>query len=229
MYYVSPALELFDERRKIQNAQKSWHMKLNVVYYLEPGDCKVKARPPKVKGERKKKHLFHQHQHHLQTPQPPLQQQQPPLPPPPAPQQQLAEDEAPAARPPVPPAAPTSSTAEKSLTPAPLNIIQPSEAPVEEDDFKPRPIIPMLYVVPRTKKVVFDKERMSCQQAFEQFATQKSPSWREQTVPVEIPVKEEENAETENTEVGTEVSDSQVCVSKEVAVRFASCKQQVED
>uniref|UniRef100_A0A8B9RQ76 [histone H3]-trimethyl-L-lysine(9) demethylase n=1 Tax=Accipiter nisus TaxID=211598 RepID=A0A8B9RQ76_9AVES len=140
------------------------------------------------------------------SPQPPLQQQQPPLPPPPAPQQQLAEDEAPAARPPVLPAVPTSSTAEKSLPTAPLNIIQPSEAPVEEDDFKPRPIIPMLYVVPRTKKVVFDKERMSCQQAFEQFATQKSPGWQEQTVPMEISVKEEENAEAENTEVATETA-----------------------
>lgn len=68
----------------------------------------------------------------------------------------------------------------------------------------------MLYVVPRTKKVAFDKERMSCQQAFEQFATQKSPGWQEQAVPMEIPVKDEENAEAENTEVATEVSDSQV-------------------
>ncbi|KAJ7399953.1 Lysine-specific demethylase 4B [Pitangus sulphuratus] len=163
------------------------------------GECKVKARPPKVKGERKKKHLFHQHQHHLQAPQPPV---QPPVPPP-APQQQLAEGEAVAARPPVPPAP---AAAEKNLPPAPLNIIQPSEAPAEEEDFKPRPIIPMLYVVPRTKKVVFDKERMSCQQAFEQFATQKSLGWREQAVPLEIPGKEEENAEPANTEVTAETA-----------------------
>lgn len=100
---------------------------------------------------------------------------------------------------------------------------------MEEDDFKPRPIIPMLYVVPRTKKVVFDKERMSCQQAFEQFATQKSPSWQEETVPVEVSVKEEENAEAENTEVAAEVSDLQVCLTEEVTVRFASFKKQVED
>ncbi|XP_074664597.1 lysine-specific demethylase 4B isoform X3 [Strix aluco] len=180
------------------------------------GDCKAKARPPKIKGERKKKHLFHQHQHHLQAPQPPLQPQQPPLPPPPAPQQQLAEGEAPAARPPLPPAAPASSAAEKILPPAPLNVIQPSETPVEEDDFKPRPIIPMLYVVPRTKKVVFDKERMSCQQAFEQFATQKSPGWREQTVPMEIPVKEEENVEAENTEVATETASAFLKMKMEI-------------
>ncbi|XP_074783953.1 lysine-specific demethylase 4B isoform X2 [Athene noctua] len=178
------------------------------------GDCKAKARPPKIKGERKKKHLFHQHQHHLQAPQAPLQPQPPP--PPPAPQQQVAQDEGPVARPPLPPAAPASSTAEKSLPPAPLNIIQPSETPVEEDDFKPRPIIPMLYVVPRTKKVVFDKERMSCQQAFEQFATQKSPGWREQAVPMEIPVKEEENIEAENTEVTTETASAFLKMKMEI-------------
>ncbi|KFV61691.1 Lysine-specific demethylase 4B [Dryobates pubescens] len=165
------------------------------------GDCKVKARPPKVKGERKKKHLFHQH--HLQAPQPPLQPQQPPLP---APQQQLAEEEAPAARPPVPSAVPTSSCADKGLVPAPLNVVQPSEAAAEEDDFKPRPIIPMLYVVPRSKKVVFDKEHMSCQQAFEQFATKKGPAWRQPALPVDIPLKEEENGEAENPQVAAETA-----------------------
>ncbi|NXA07140.1 KDM4B demethylase, partial [Sapayoa aenigma] len=168
----------------------------------EAGECKVKARPPKVKGERKKKHLFHQHQHHLQAPQPPV---QPPVPPP-APQQQLAGDEAVAPRPPLPPAPPAPATAGKNLPPAPLNVVQPSEPPAEEDDFKPRPIIPMLYVVPRTKKVVFDKERMSCQQAFEQFATQKGLGWREQAVPLEIPGKEEENAEPESTEGAAETA-----------------------
>lgn len=186
--------------------------------FLKTGDSKVKARPPKVKGERKKKHLFHQHQHHLQTSQPlQQQQQQPPLPL--AAQQQQAEEEAAAAaRSPVPTAAPAASTADKSLLTTSLNVVQPSEAPVEEDDFKPRPIIPMLYVVPRTKKVVFDKEHMSCQQAFEQFATQKSPGWREQTVPLEIPVKEEESAESENTEIATEVSALQVYVTKDLLV-----------
>ncbi|CAM2109278.1 unnamed protein product [Caretta caretta] len=174
------------------------------------GDSKVRGRPPKVKGERKKKHPHHQHHHHhshhLQPPQPPLQQQQ--LPPPP-PQQQPAGEEAPAARPLIPAAAPASATAEKSLPSAPLNIVLPSEVPSEEDDFKPRPIIPMLYVVPRTKKVVFEKERISCQQAFEQFATQKGQVWREQVVPLELTVKEEESGEAENADVATEVSDLQ--------------------
>ncbi|CAM5176968.1 unnamed protein product [Eretmochelys imbricata] len=174
------------------------------------GDSKVRGRPPKVKGDRKKKHPHHQHHHHhshhLQPPQPPLQQQQ--LPPPP-PQQQPAGEEAPAARPLLPAAAPASATAEKSLPSAPLNIVLPSEVPSEEDDFKPRPIIPMLYVVPRTKKVVFEKERISCQQAFEQFATQKGQVWREQVVPLELTVKEEESGEAENADVATEVSDLQ--------------------
>ncbi|NXD15950.1 KDM4B demethylase, partial [Nothocercus nigrocapillus] len=187
------------------------------------GDCKVKARPPKVKGERKKKHLLHQH--HLQAPQPPLQPQQPPLPmPPAASQQQLAEEGAPA-RPPIPPAAPTSSATEKNLPPAALNVIQPSEASTEEEEFKPRPIIPMLYVVPRTKKVVFDKERMSCQQAFEQFATQKSPGWREQTVPLEIPVKEEENAEAESAEVATAASDLQTAAFSKMKMEIKKSRR----
>ncbi|XP_053559148.1 lysine-specific demethylase 4B [Bombina bombina] len=45
-----------------------------------------------------------------------------------------------------------------------------------EGKFKPRPIIPTLYVVPQPKKVVFDKSRMSCQEAFERFATKDSKS-----------------------------------------------------
>ncbi|XP_053905874.1 lysine-specific demethylase 4B isoform X2 [Cuculus canorus] len=166
------------------------------------GEGKVKARPPKAKGERKKKHLFHQHQHHLPVLQHPLQQQPPPLPAP----QPLAEDGVAAARPTALPAAPVSSTAETCLPAAPLNIVQPSEAPVEEDDFKPRPIIPMLYVVPQNKKVTFDKERMSCQQAFQEFVAQKSLGWQEPSVPAEIPVKEEEKAEAKTTEAAAETA-----------------------
>uniref|UniRef100_A0A8C8RY36 Lysine-specific demethylase 4B n=1 Tax=Pelusios castaneus TaxID=367368 RepID=A0A8C8RY36_9SAUR len=183
------------------------------------GDSKVKARPPKIKGERKKKHTHHQHHHHhLQPPQPPLQQQLLPPPPLPQPQQQPIEEEAPAARPLVPAA---SATAEKSSPSAPLNIVLPSEVPSEEDDFKPRPIIPMLYVVPRTKKVVFEKERMSCQQAFEQFAAQKGQVWREQTVPLELTVKEEESGEAENADV-TQVSDLQT------ASAFSKMKMEIK-
>ncbi|KAM8939760.1 lysine-specific demethylase 4B [Pelodytes ibericus] len=48
-----------------------------------------------------------------------------------------------------------------------------------ESEFKPRPIIPTLYVIPQAKKVVFDKTSMSCQEAFENFATRKRQSWSE--------------------------------------------------
>ncbi|NXA71100.1 KDM4B demethylase, partial [Mohoua ochrocephala] len=97
--------------------------------------------------------------------------------------------------------------------PAPLNVVQPSEAPAEEDDFKPRPIIPMLYVVPRSKKVVFDKEHMSCQQAFEQFATQKGLGWREQG-PLESPGKDGDSAEAE--------------VAAEAASAFSKMKMEIK-
>ncbi|NWH37270.1 KDM4B demethylase, partial [Chloropsis hardwickii] len=148
----------------------------------EAGECKAKARPPKAKGERKKKQLFPPHAAVLPAPAP-----QPP-----------AEAGPGAARPPGPPSAPGT---EQGRPPAPLNVVQPSEAPAEEDDFKPRPIIPMLYVVPRSKKVVFDKEHMSCQQAFEQFATQKGLGWREQGHG-----KEQDGAEAQRAELTAEAA-----------------------
>lgn len=140
------------------------------------GECKAKARPPKAKGERKKKQLF--------PPQPPAPQQ---LPEPPA-------------RPPGPTAAPAVG---QPRPPAPLNVVPPAEAPAEEDEFRPRPIIPMLYVVPRSKKVVFDKEHMSCQQAFEQFATQKGLGWPQG--PLQSPTKDEDGAEAEQAALSAEV------------------------
>ncbi|KYO42554.1 hypothetical protein Y1Q_0000238 [Alligator mississippiensis] len=101
---------------------------------------------------------------------------------------QPAEEETPPARPLVPVAA--AATAEKSLPPVPLNIIQPSEVPNE--------------------------------QAFEQFATQKGLGWREQAVPGELPVKEEESAEAENAEVATEASDLQT------AAAFSKMKMEIK-
>ncbi|NWH85062.1 KDM4B demethylase, partial [Aegithalos caudatus] len=139
------------------------------------GECKAKARPPKAKGERKKKQLF--------PPAPPTPQQPPESP----------------ARPPGPPAA------GQGRPQAPLNVVQPSEAPAaEEEGFKPRPIIPMLYVVPPSKKVVFDKEHMSCQQAFEQFATQKGLAWPQGHL--QSPSKDEDGAEAEHAELGAEAA-----------------------
>uniref|UniRef100_A0A4W3K7G4 [histone H3]-trimethyl-L-lysine(9) demethylase n=1 Tax=Callorhinchus milii TaxID=7868 RepID=A0A4W3K7G4_CALMI len=46
-----------------------------------------------------------------------------------------------------------------------------SDYSTAEGEYKPRVKPPLVYVLPKSKKVVFDKERMSCQQAFEQFAT----------------------------------------------------------
>ncbi|KAL9824067.1 lysine-specific demethylase 4B isoform 2-T2 [Geothlypis trichas] len=149
------------------------------------GECKAKARPPKAKGERKKKQLF--------PPQPPG----PVAGPVPAPQPPPEAGPGPA-RPPGPPSAPGPEQARPAAL---LNVVQPSEAPAEEDDFRPRPIIPMLYVVPRSKKVVFDKEHMSCQQAFEQFATQKGLGWHQQG-----PGKEQDGAEAERAELAAEAA-----------------------
>lgn len=177
---------------------QEWCCGVSLLPFSPAGECKAKARPPKAKGERKKKHLFPPHA--LAAPQPPVQ----PPGPSPAPQQP-AEAGPGALGPPGPPVIPTAL--EQGRAPAPLNVVQPSEAPAEEDDFKPRPIIPMLYVVPRSKKVVFDKEHMSCQQAFEQFATQKGLGWREQG-PLGSPGKDEEGAEAEHAELTAEVSAS---------------------
>ncbi|XP_077129249.1 lysine-specific demethylase 4B-like [Ranitomeya variabilis] len=47
----------------------------------------------------------------------------------------------------------------------------PSVDPSTEDDLKPLRSIPKLYVVPKSKKIVFEKTRMSCQEAFEHFAS----------------------------------------------------------
>ncbi|KAG9480707.1 hypothetical protein GDO78_012263 [Eleutherodactylus coqui] len=40
------------------------------------------------------------------------------------------------------------------------------------DHFKPQRVVPKLYVVPKSKKIVFEKTRMSCQEAFEHFASE---------------------------------------------------------
>ncbi|XP_044526905.1 lysine-specific demethylase 4B [Gracilinanus agilis] len=169
------------------------------------GDGKTKIRAPRAKSDKKKKHYHHHHHHHHHHPPQPPQLLSPPP--------QLCTDED--VPPPLPPIleppilAPISTATEESFPlAAPLNIVHPSEVPSEEDDFKPRPIIPMLYVVPRTNKVVFDKERVSCQQTLEHFA-QKGQIWREQTVPMELTVKEEERIEAEQVEVNPKASEVQ--------------------
>uniref|UniRef100_A0A8C7AVV3 [histone H3]-trimethyl-L-lysine(9) demethylase n=1 Tax=Neovison vison TaxID=452646 RepID=A0A8C7AVV3_NEOVI len=86
--------------------------------------------------------------------------------------------------------APGPAPAEENPLPPPLNVVPP-EAPGEEPEVKPRPIIPMLYVVPRPGTAC-DKGRVSCQQAFEHFA-QRGPTWKEQAAPMELTGPEEES------------------------------------
>lgn len=82
-----------------------------------------------------------------------------------------------------------------SPLPPPLNVLPP-EAPGEELEVKPRPIIPMLYVVPRPSAAACDKGRVSCQQAFEHF-TQKGPAWKEQAATMELAGPEEDSRASE--------------------------------
>uniref|UniRef100_A0A8D1UZR3 [histone H3]-trimethyl-L-lysine(9) demethylase n=1 Tax=Sus scrofa TaxID=9823 RepID=A0A8D1UZR3_PIG len=136
-------------------------------------DGRGKLRPAKSKSERKKKSCGPLHPHQLP----------PPLPP------QFPMEEAPLLESPAP--APGPETTEESPPPPPLNVVPP-EAPGEEPEAKPRPIIPMLYVVPRPGPTTGDKGRVSCQQASEHFA-QKGPTWKEQVAPMELTGPEEES------------------------------------
>ncbi|KAM6168545.1 lysine-specific demethylase 4B isoform 1-T1 [Erethizon dorsatum] len=96
-------------------------------------DGRGKPRPAKPKGDRKKKSYS------------PLSPQLPPQPPPPLPARFPTEE---TLRLPHPLELPA---AEEGPLPAPLNVVPP-EVPGEEQEVKPRPIIPMLYVVPRASE-----------------------------------------------------------------------------
>lgn len=98
---------------------------------------------------------------------------------------------------------PGPSAMEESPLPAPLNVVPP-EVPSEELEAKPRPIIPMLYVVPRPGKAAFNQEHMSCQQAFEHFA-QKGPTWKEPASPMELMGPEDSGASSGTGRVETKV------------------------
>lgn len=144
-------------------------------------DGRGKLRPAKTKSDRKKKSHGPLHSHH------PL---LPPLPPPPLTQFPTEEVPPPPLEPPV--LTPSPVATEESPLPPPLNVVPP-EAPGEELELKLRPIIPMLYVVPRASPATCDKSRVSCQQASEHFA-QKGPTWKEQAAPMELAGPEEERA-----------------------------------
>lgn len=141
-------------------------------------DRKGKLRPAKARSDRKKKSPVHPH--HPLLPQLP-----PPLP------TQFPTEEVlpPPLEPPV--LSPGPEVTEENPVPPPLNVVPP-EAPGEDLELKPRPIIPMLYVVPWASPATCDKGRVSCQQASEHFA-QKGPTWKEQMAPMELTAPEEES------------------------------------
>ncbi|KAJ8792953.1 hypothetical protein J1605_003921 [Eschrichtius robustus] len=141
-------------------------------------DGRGKLRPAKAKSDRKKKSYGPPHLHHPLMPQ---------LPPPPP--TQFPTEEVPLLEIPAPATGP--EAAEENPPPPPLNVVPP-EAPSEEPEVKPRPIIPMLFVVPRPGPAAGDKGRVSCQQASEHFA-QKGPTWKEQAAPMELTGPEEES------------------------------------
>uniref|UniRef100_A0A8C8ZZM5 Lysine-specific demethylase 4B n=1 Tax=Prolemur simus TaxID=1328070 RepID=A0A8C8ZZM5_PROSS len=140
-------------------------------------DGRGKLRPAKAKSDRKKKSYG------------PLPLQLPPPLPTPFPTEDALRLPPPL-EPPV--LGPGSATTEESPPPVPLNVVPP-EVPSEELEARPRPIIPMLYVVPRPGKAASDQDRVSCQQASEHFA-QKGPAWKEQASPMELAGPEDSGA-----------------------------------
>ncbi|KAM7242077.1 hypothetical protein CapIbe_006548 [Capra ibex] len=146
-------------------------------------DGRGKLRLAKAKSDRKKKSYGAPHPHY------------PLLPPPPSTQ---FTEEAPLLE--IPGPAPSLEAAEESPPPPPLNVVPP-KAPGEEPEAKPRPVIPMLYVVPRPGPTG-NKGRMSCQQASEHFA-QKGPTWKEQATPMELTGPEEESGASEGQNPST--------------------------
>lgn len=145
-------------------------------------DRRGKLRPAKAKGDRKKKSPLHPHHPLL-----------PELPPPLPPQFPGEEVPPPPLEPPV--LTPGPEVTEESPLPPPLNVMPP-EAPGEELEPKPRPIIPMLYVVPWASQATCEKGRVSCQQASEHFP-QKGPTWKEQLAPMELTEPEEDSGASE--------------------------------
>lgn len=149
---------------------------------LPAEDGRGKPRPAKAKGDRKKKSPSA-----LQAPHPLL----PPRLPPAA---HFPSEEAPRLESPL--LAPGPAAAEGSPPPPPLNVVPPEAPSGEEPEVKPRPIIPMLYVVPRPGAAACDGGRVSCQQASE-LATPKVPSWKEQAAPMELTGPEDESGARE--------------------------------
>ncbi|KAM3852372.1 LOW QUALITY PROTEIN: lysine-specific demethylase 4B [Vipera latastei] len=139
------------------------------------GECRPKLRNPKARGERKKKKQLPLHEllPPLLLPQPcaPKDERQHPQPSPPA------EGRPERARLP----------AEDSQPLMPNLSALSSEGPVDEDESKQRPIIPMLYVVPQCKKAAAEKKRLTCQEVFERFVK------KDQMPSLELDVKDDDS------------------------------------
>uniref|UniRef100_G3THP0 Lysine-specific demethylase 4B n=1 Tax=Loxodonta africana TaxID=9785 RepID=G3THP0_LOXAF len=148
-------------------------------------DGRGKLRLAKGKSDRKKKSYGPLHPH-LPPPLVPFAPEGAPLPPP------LLE-------PPV--LAPAPTTEEESLSPAALNVVPPEAPGGAEGEAKPRPIIPMLYVVPRGERPAGDREHRTCQQAFEHFV-QKGGAWPEPAAPMELTLQEETPTRAGDMQVG---------------------------
>ncbi|XP_055473674.1 lysine-specific demethylase 4B isoform X2 [Psammomys obesus] len=140
-------------------------------------DGRGKPRPAKARSKKK-------------TPSPPL---LPPAPPALCPTEEVL-------RPP-PPKSPVQATgstaAEGGPPPAPLNVMPPG-VPGEEAEARPRPIIPMLYVLPRTNTPDGDRERAA----------------HPQLAPMELGPEEEGQAQAGDTQVPTPFSKLKVEIKK---------------
>ncbi|XP_060227263.1 lysine-specific demethylase 4B isoform X2 [Meriones unguiculatus] len=140
-------------------------------------DGRGKPRPAKARSKKK-------------TPSPPL---MPPAPPALCPPEEVL-------RPP-PPKSPVQATgpmaAEGGPPPAPLNVMPPG-VPGEEAEARPRPIIPMLYVLPRTNTPDGDRERAA----------------HPQLAPMELGPEEEGQAQAGDTQVPTPFSKLKVEIKK---------------
>ncbi|KAM9687548.1 lysine-specific demethylase 4B isoform 1-T2 [Trichechus inunguis] len=148
-------------------------------------DGRGKLRPAKAKSDRKKKSYGPLHPHLPLLPPPPAL--------PPAPPAHFTPEGVPLPPPLLEPPvlAPAPTAEEESLPPAALNVVPPEAPGGAEDEAKPRPIIPMLYVVPRSERLAGDREHRTCQQAFEHFV-QKGTAWPEPAAPMELTLQEEQ-------------------------------------
>ncbi|XP_029387112.1 lysine-specific demethylase 4B isoform X2 [Mus pahari] len=90
--------------------------------------------------------------------------------------------------------------AERGPPPTPLNVVPPG-APVEEAEVRPRPIIPMLYVLPRTSGTDGDREHS----AHAQLA---------QLAPMELGPEEEDQAQAGDSQATTPFSKLKVEIKK---------------